>query len=257
MDLRHLTFIVLFYLCAGTFVSMGILKQSQVGRNFYLIHGLGASACALFVFLLVGTQAIASGALVWFIAYLLFSSLFSFNVGKNKHLTLLFFILGLICTVAAITLDVSGSIPPYLQKRALANSLLSAALLGLTMSAMLLGHWYLNQPKLSIDELKRLTLILLAVIGLRFLLGTVGIIRLIPHSEIEMYRYFAGNPGVFVLMRWFWGILGPAILAYFIWGTVKIRSTQSATGILYVAVVFVLIGEILSNYLSFTHGIAF
>jgi hypothetical protein len=32
--------------------------------------------------------------------------------------------------------------------------------------------------------------------------------------------------------------------------TARIRSTQSATGILYVAVIFVLIGELLARYLT-------
>jgi hypothetical protein len=35
-----------------------------------------------------------------------------------------------------------------------------------------------------------------------------------------------------------------------IWGTVRIRSTMAATGILYVAVVAVVIGEVLGGWLS-------
>jgi len=43
--------------------------------------------------------------------------------------------------------------------------------------------------------------------------------------------------------------VGPLALVYFIWDTVKIRSTQSATGILYIAVFLVLIGETFSRFL--------
>jgi hypothetical protein len=57
-------------------------------------------------------------------------------------------------------------------------------------------------------------------------------------------------------MRWCWGLLGPLGLAYPIWATVKIRSTQSATGILYVAVLFIMTGEFLSLYLASQFGIA-
>ena len=35
-----------------------------------------------------------------------------------------------------------------------------------------------------------------------------------------------------------------------VWGTVKIRSTMAATGILYVEVVAVIIGEVLAAYLA-------
>jgi hypothetical protein len=35
-----------------------------------------------------------------------------------------------------------------------------------------------------------------------------------------------------------------------VWGTVKIRSTMAATGILYVDVVAVVIGEVLGGWLS-------
>ena len=59
----------------------------------------------------------------------------------------------------------------------------------------------------------------------------------------------------FLLMRWAWGLIGPAVLGYFIWDTVKIRSTQSATGLLYVAVVFVIIGETMAQYLTLFFGI--
>jgi hypothetical protein len=138
-----------------------------------------------------------------------------------------------------------------------ANAALATSMLGFSMGAMLLGHWYLVQPKLAIDELGRLSLILIAAIVVRFLVGTAGVVHLLEgKSEADVYRYLmSGNPGVFVLMRWVWGLLAPLALCYFIWGTVKIRSTQSATGILYVVVLAVLTGEILGQYLTLFHGI--
>ena len=40
--------------------------------------------------------------------------------------------------------------------------------------------------------------------------------------------------GVFFWQRVLFGLCGPTVLAYLTWETAKIRSTQSATGILYV-----------------------
>jgi hypothetical protein len=50
-------------------------------------------------------------------------------------------------------------------------------------------------------------------------------------------------------MRLLFGIAGPCSLLWFIWKTVEIRSTQSATGILYVQLFLVLAGELLAKYL--------
>ena len=56
--------------------------------------------------------------------------------------------------------------------------------------------------------------------------------------------------GAFVAQRILFGLVLPASLGYFTWKTILIRSTQSATGILYVVVFLTLVGEALSVYLS-------
>jgi hypothetical protein len=45
-------------------------------------------------------------------------------------------------------------------------------------------------------------------------------------------------------LRWMAGLVGPAILGWMAWNCARVRSTQSATGILYVVVIFVFIGEL-------------
>ena len=55
---------------------------------------------------------------------------------------------------------------------------------------------------------------------------------------------------IFFWMRAGWGLLGPLALYPMVWGTVRIRSTMAATGILYVDVVAVVIGEVLGGWLS-------
>ena len=55
---------------------------------------------------------------------------------------------------------------------------------------------------------------------------------------------------MFVLQRVLFGLVIPASLGYFTWKTIEMRSTQSATGILYVVVFLTLVGEALSVYLS-------
>jgi hypothetical protein len=55
---------------------------------------------------------------------------------------------------------------------------------------------------------------------------------------------------IFLAMRWGMGFAGPALATFLAWRTVAIRSTQSATGILYIAFAFVLFGEISAMVLA-------
>ena len=53
---------------------------------------------------------------------------------------------------------------------------------------------------------------------------------------------------IFCWQRVLFRLVVPAVLAYMTWETAKIRSTQSATGILYVDFFTVVVGEVLAKY---------
>jgi hypothetical protein len=133
----------------------------------------------------------------------------------------------------------------------------SVVLLGAAASAMVLGHWYLVVLDLPIAALRRMTVLLGAGLLLRSL--AVGLVLLGPAGlgYVQARAVAAGlwSPdGVFVWMRLLFGIVGPISLLWFIWKTVEIRSTQSATGILYVQLFLVLSGELLAKYLRVAAG---
>lgn len=125
-----------------------------------------------------------------------------------------------------------------------AGALASIALLGSVNLAMLLGHWYLVVRGMAIDPLKRLTILTLVATLLRLLVVIAALTLGGGWQEIALRQ------GIFFWMRAGWGLLGPLLLYPMIWGTVKIRSTMAATGILYVDVVAVVIGEVLGGWLS-------
>ena len=50
--------------------------------------------------------------------------------------------------------------------------------------------------------------------------------------------------------RWLIGLVGPAIIAWMVWQAAKIRSTQSATGMLYVGVILTFFGELTAQLLA-------
>jgi len=259
MTLSHLTFSVLFSLSVGFFISMGFVRANKVGPRYYLYHGLGTALLALLAFWALSPETPLSLAVWTFIGG---ATLYSFFKGRSQWFSWVIYGVALTAAVWAFKLDVASVIPhgsPLFPSPwyFVSNTFLSALVLGFTIGAMLLGHWYLIQPKLPIAELKRLTLLLAAILTLRFILSSWGSLHvLLPKTEIEIYRFLGGDTvGIFLLMRWVWGLIGPLALLYFIWKTVQMRSTQSATGILYVATVLVLAGETVSQYLSFFHGL--
>lgn len=139
------------------------------------------------------------------------------------------------------------------------NFISSAFLLGATLNAMILGHWYLVEPKLAIDPFKTLTRAFISILVFRFL-WIVGVMvyywNVLPSAtkwNLEQLLSVEGEL-VFLIQRLLFGILLPLMLCYFIWNTVKMRYTQSATGILYVTVVFILIGELIGIHLTLTTG---
>lgn len=139
-----------------------------------------------------------------------------------------------------------------------ATDLTSILLLGAAAAAMVLGHWYLVVLDLPISALRRMTVLLLVGLVLRAVVVTAALVGP-AHAGYEDARLVASwlwSPdGVFVWMRLLFGIAGPLSLIWFIWKTVEIRSTQSATGILYVQLFLVMSGELLAKYLRVTAGL--
>jgi hypothetical protein len=129
-----------------------------------------------------------------------------------------------------------------------------AATTGLALMDMLLGHAYLTASKMTIAPFRRLNLALAAVIGLRLVMSTLGVWLLVRWRPVEMLW---GVHGLFMLTRWLVGLGVPAVFVYMAHDCIKRRSTQSATGILYVAGVLVFIGEMVALQLVRETGLPF
>lgn len=115
-------------------------------------------------------------------------------------------------------------------------------LLGSVLGAMFLGHWYLNTPTMELAPLRRLVLLVaVAAIARAAVCGT-GLVLQIQQGPTPLVAFIA--------LRWLAGLIGVGALAVMTWQTLKIPNTQSATGILYVAVIGVFIGELTSQLLS-------
>lgn len=162
--------------------------------------------------------------------------------------------------------------------------LAGALALGGVMTAMLLGHWYLNTPTASGKPLEFATVVLLAALALEMVF-TLGIGPATAHTTLprtplapgttiqttdsgikvvtptvkagavdtsgarqaETQRVAPLGMGAFVWLQVLMGFLAPLILGGIALYLTRGRSFQSATGMLYLCVSFIFIGEIIGR----------
>jgi protein NrfD len=148
-------------------------------------------------------------------------------------------------------LEVSGDAPGLMPLLTVASFLSSVALLGGACGAMVLGHWYLVVPSLDVVHLQSIVklhigslVVRAAVVAAAVMIAIVSWEPGVPNFE----RYIFSVDGIFFWQRVLFGLAAPAVLSYLTWETAKIRSTQSATGILYVDFFTVIVGEVLAKY---------
>ena len=121
----------------------------------------------------------------------------------------------------------------------------SGLLLGTTMAAMLLGHWYLNTPSMQLIPLKRLVVLMVIAVSVRTLLCATGLALQAGLPDPMPTSFW-----IFIVFRWLSGLLGVFMLSYLAWETLRVPNTQSATGILYAGVILSFIGELTSQLLT-------
>lgn len=127
---------------------------------------------------------------------------------------------------------------------------LSALLLGGVTVGMLIGHWYLIDTGQSIDPFIRIfrffvisliiqTVFLLILPLLLYLLGsTKTVLSLKQLLEEHLFLFSA---------RLLVAQVGSLVLSTMIWRTLKIPHTMAATGLFYIALLGVFVGEILGR----------
>jgi hypothetical protein len=121
----------------------------------------------------------------------------------------------------------------------------SGLLLGLTLAAMLLGHWYLNSPSMQLTPLRKLIRLASLAVIVQACVSGLGIIMAVTGGPTHPISWY-----LFLVLRWGFGILGVLLLLRLASKTLDIPNTQSATGILYVGVIGVFVGELCGLLLS-------
>lgn len=236
--------------CAGTAFLLLFFPPATLGRGFFSLHGLLAAGFAVLA-LLVHPDGLpvvpAAAAAVLLIAY---TAAAHANAARQARPILVLGSAAAFWCLARVALVAPrGSGDVWTVVGAIAGGLFFGAVL----LVMNLGHWYLVSRKLPFQLLARGA-------GLFALLAAFRTVYL--GVAIAAHRHAGGvdallsleRDALFFLFRVLWGIAGPLALSWFIWRTAEMKSNQAATGLLYVALVFVLIGELLSSYLTVATG---
>ncbi|MEZ6071086.1 MAG: hypothetical protein R3C10_12620 [Pirellulales bacterium] len=164
----------------------------------------------------------------------------------GKVALLLIALLNLVGASGAYAVEETSHVGPA---AAVVDVFSSGMLLGVTMAAMLLGHWYLNNPGMRLAPLRRLVIVIGVAVAVRSVVVGLGLAAWVDSGAAPATVDLA-----LLAIRWLAGLLGTAGAAVLVWYTLKVPNTQSATGILYVAVITTFLGELSGQLLSATSG---
>ena len=264
MSLSSILFLFLTHLGVGVALTLLLISRAAGVKFFRFNAGLAVMLLVIALalrperaVLAVDAQGVALGALVVTTLALL---IYWVTIGRLLAVLrplLLWTAAG--CGVLALVaqaIAVPAAVPTGLT---IASYLTSTALLGSTCTAMILGHWYLVLPSMDVSLLQSIVKFHIGSTVLRIVVvGTVVLLAVASgeaSTGLSFERYIFSIDGVFFWQRVLFGLCGPTVLAYLTWETAKIRSTQSATGILYVDFFAVTVGEVLAKYLLLSTGV--
>lgn len=129
-----------------------------------------------------------------------------------------------------------------------AQLILAALALGAVNAAMLLGHWYLVTPKLSPAPLRRMMVLLLGALGLQALVfvASMAVVSVGP---------LGGPIGWVTWLRLLVGIALPIVITVLAYLASRASSLQASTGLLYIALAFVMAGSIAASSITYLTGV--
>jgi len=131
--------------------------------------------------------------------------------------------------------------------------LTGALALGTVATGMLLGHWYLIDLGLSLTPLRRLFRYFIAVMvaHVAVLLLTLVTMALLPGPGTAAVATLWHQHGTLLALRFVLGPLAAFGLGYMIHRTLQIPQTMAATGLFYIAILAVMVGELLGRLILF------
>jgi hypothetical protein len=252
-----ITFLLFSQLAVGGLLSISLVPD-QAGKSFFRF--CSATCAILLAIALFVVNQIAPFPLLCLAISLAVGCLSTIFVvtDRNKWARVSFItatLAGMIGLCAQGLTATPAGLPIWVTVTSVIYLMAGSIFLGSIIFGMALGHWYLNVPTLPITPLRSLARLTIAATATKAILLTL-ILWLgtgSPVPEIaDTIQSFARLSGLFFWARVLFGLIGPAVVAYMTWETIKLNAIQSATGLLYVNTILVLIGETLSLFLYHT-----
>lgn len=248
MRLMEVLGVVLGELGIGTALFVCVQRVGEIRPSFFKFQSQLVSVC--FFLMSVVSQGSRFYAAYYF-PPAVFALLAAWNFGQDRPRRGKAFLLFAGLLAAFFLVGQAWISEPRTGSRtlALANLAAGTLLFGWSNGAMILGHWYLIMRGLSFSHFQRATLQLLVTVAVRVVLLVVACVWVMnTHTGGKLPPPTAD--GLFLGMRILWGLMLPAVFGFMAWRCALTGSNQAGTGLLYIAEVAVLIGEILSGYLG-------
>lgn len=253
-------------LAAGGFAALAVPPFAVLERGFYKSSAGVFLGCALLflagkVALVVRAGEASAGRIgeiaLWAtftaVAAVYLASLWGDAQARRARSYALALALGLVALTASASLYRLG---PLLSPATVLYPLAfitGALALGAVATGMLLGHWYLIDLDLSIEPMRRLFRYFVAVLGLHLAVLTVTLaaMTLAPDPGPAAVATLWRDHALLLAARFLLGPLAALGLGWMIHRTLQIPQTMAATGLFYIAILAVLVGEIIGRLILF------
>ena len=136
--------------------------------------------------------------------------------------------------------------------------LIGGLILSGSLFAMILGHWYLNVVNLPIGILRNATRLIMSLLIFRLIWNAFSIFTqkiMYDGFFLPLTEFVVTIDGIFLWVAILFGTMLPLILTFLALRTIDIHSTQSATGLLYVLVISVIMGDLFFKYYMIRYGL--
>ncbi|HSF29413.1 MAG TPA: hypothetical protein VLK82_02930 [Candidatus Tectomicrobia bacterium] len=248
-------FLVFSQLTVGGIALMRLVPAAEIGKGFF--RTCASIYLLVWVLVLAGLEWVRPWELLGFTLFTLvflvyYASLWIEKLPNSSRLLEITTAVGC-CAIVASALN-DPAVGARLDEAPLrvANFLLSTLVLGAATSGMLLGHWYLVTPELSLVPIKRLTGTLLGVLvaqGVLLAFTVSPTLGVVPDSLVPRVQHLMVVYPYFLLGRALVGLVGTFGLGVLTMWLLREGSTQAATGFLYTAVLTVSVGELIARFL--------
>jgi len=175
-------------------------------------------------------------------AVIAFAGHIVWKLGRRRPGAVAIYAVAVLCLLSLVTASLAGGVD-FDSLNLLLSDLASAAVLGATLTGMLLGHWYLTTPTMSIGPLSWFTKALAVAAVARLLMTSLSLFRFgfISHDLVHL---------LWLIVRIVGAILVPFATAVVVARILKYRNTQSATGVLFASLILVFMGEMTAALLE-------